>query len=132
MIFEINKTVSVKGIGDLRESVKWPRMEQSYKNPVMTSYCHIAVYENKQLVGYIDCVSNGLTDAYIQDLMVHPNCQQQGIGTELMKKMIAFLKDNNIYMISAIYGESELQPFYERFGFKTMLCGQLETHMPEK
>lgn len=132
MTFEINKSVSAKEIADLRESVKWPRMEQSYKNPLMTSYCHIAVYEYHKLIGYVDCVSNGLTDAYIQDLMVHPDYQHQGIGSELMNQMISFLKDNNIYMISVIYGESNLKPFYERFGFFTMLCGQLETHSPEE
>ena len=45
------------------------------------------------MFGYIDCVSNGVTDAYIQDLMVHPAYQGRGIGTELMNKMISHLKD---------------------------------------
>ena len=29
-------------------------------------------------------------------------------------------------VVSAIYGEQALRPFYERFGFHTMLCGQRE------
>ena len=101
-------------------------MEEEYENPLMTSYCHITVYEKDELIGYIDCVSNGVTDAYIQDLMVHPNYQGKGIGTELMNQMIAYLKEKHIYMISVVY-EENLKLFYEKFGFYQMLCGQMET-----
>ena len=73
MIYICNETVSVNDLADLRESVGWNRMEKEYKNPLLTSYYHIAVYEKEALIGYIDCVSNGVTDAYIQDLMVHPD-----------------------------------------------------------
>lgn len=126
MIYKYNENISAKVLSDLRESVGWNRMEEEYENPLMTSYCHITVYENDELIGYIDCVSNGVTDAYIQDLMVHPNYQGKGIGTELMNQMIAYLKEKHIYMISVVYEES-LKPFYEKFGFYQMLCGQMET-----
>ena len=127
MIYICNETVPVKDLADLRESVGWSRMEHEYKNPLMTSYYHIAVYEKELLIGYIDCVSNGVTDAYIQDLMVHPDYQGIGIGTALMKRMIDYLKDNHLYMISVIF-EEKLKPFYEQFGFVNMLCGQMETY----
>ena len=102
-------------------------MEKEYKNPLLTSYYHIAVYEKEALIGYIDCVSNGVTDAYIQDLMVHPDYQGRGLGTDLMKKMIDYLKKKHIYMISVVF-EEKLKPFYEKFGFFSMLCGQMETY----
>ena len=99
MIYICNETVSVNDLADLRESVGWSRMEKEYKNPLLTSYYHIAVYEKEALIGYIDCVSNGVTDAYIQDLMVQTDCQVRGIGTDLMKKLIAYLKKNHISVI---------------------------------
>ncbi len=102
-------------------------MENEYQNPLLISYYHNAVYEREALIGYIDCVSNGVTDAYIQDLMVHPDYQGRGIGTDLMKKMIDYLKKNHIYMISVVFDES-LKSFYEKFGFYHMLCGQMETY----
>lgn len=126
MLYCINAPVSAKEIADLRQCIGWNRMEDAYHNPAMISYAHIAVYDNDLLVGYIDSVSNGVTDAYIQDLMVHPDYQRQGIGTELMHRMLDFLKSQHIFMISVIYEES-LRPFYKRFGFFEMLCGQLET-----
>ena len=127
MTYIFNKPVSVKALADLRESVGWNRMESEYKNPLLTSYYHIAVYEKEALIGYIDCVSNGVTDAYIQDLMVRPDYQGRGIGTDLMEKMIDYLKNKHIYMISVVFDES-LKAFYKKFGFYNMLCGQMETY----
>lgn len=127
MMYKFNEKVSVEALADLREAVGWNRMESEYKNPLMTSYYHIAAYEDNKLIGYIDSVSNGVTDAYIQDLMVCPDHQGKGIGTELMNKMIGQLKKKHIYMISVVYEEG-LKSFYERFGFYNMLCGQMETY----
>ena len=127
MIYKYNESILPEAMADLRESVGWNRMEKEYGNPLMTSFFHIAVYDEDQLVGYVDSVSNGVTDAYIQDLIVRPDYQGKGIGTDLMKKMIASLKEKHIYIISVIF-EERLKPFYDRFGFNTMLCGQMETY----
>ena len=127
MIYEYNTSVPANAIADLRESVGWNRMEAEYRSSLFASYCHIAAFDGTRLIGYIDSVSNGVTDAYIQDLMVHPDYQGQGIGTELMQRMIAALKERHIYMISVIYEES-MSRFYRKFGFTTMLSGQLETY----
>jgi len=126
MRYEYNTTVSAKQITDLRSAVGWNKMESCYNNPKMTSYCHIACYNNDILVGYVDTVSNTVTDAYIQDLMVHPDYQGKGIGTELMNRIINYLKEKQIYMISVVF-EEKLLGFYNRFGFQHMLCGQLQT-----
>ena len=90
MIYKYNESISPEAMADLRESVGWNRMEKEYGNPLMISFFHIAVYDGDQLVGYVDSVSNGVTDAYIF--------------------------------------EERLKPFYDRFGFNTMLCGQMETY----
>ena len=126
MQYRINDPVSAEALADLREAVGWNRLEAEYADPRLTSFGHIAAFDGEKLAGWIDCVSNGVTDAYIQDLMVRPDCQGQGIGTELMRRMLAYLKENRIYMVSVIFEES-LKPFYARFGFFPMLAGQLET-----
>ena len=126
MIYKINEPVSAKAISDLRASVGWNRMDESYKNPHLTSYLNISVFDNNKLVAYIDSVSNCVTDAYIQDLMVHPDYQGQGIGTELMNRMISLLKQNHIYMISVIFDEN-LKAFYNKFGFQFTCAGQMQT-----
>ena len=132
MIFKYNERVDIKELCDLRQAVGWNRMEKELMDPRLKSYYHIAVYEeqSQKLIGFVDSISNGVTDAYIQDFMVHPDFQGKGIGSELMNKMIEYLKGAGIYMISVLYDE-DLKSFYSRFGFYNMLCGQMETYKSE-
>jgi hypothetical protein len=44
-----------------------------------------------------------------------------------MNRAIAYLKERKIYMISVLF-EEKLLPFYKRFGFFKMLCGQMQTY----
>ncbi len=67
------------------------------------------------VVGYITALSDGLSAAYIPHLEVRPEWQQQGIGQELVRRMIAKLR--NIYMIDLVC-DPALIPYYERFGFR--------------
>lgn len=125
--YQTNPSASPESIAALRRSVGWGGMEAELRNPALRDYLQIACYDGDELVGFLDVVSNGVTDAYIQDVMVRPDYQGRGIGTELMNRAMERLKNDRIYMISVIYGEESLRPFYERFGFCTMLCGQMET-----
>lgn len=127
MRYEFSSQVSVKDISKLRKSVGWNSMEDCYKTSLKRSYFYICCYEESKLIGFLDVVSNGTTDAYIQDVMVNPEYQGKGVGTSLMNKAIKKLKEDNIYMISVIFTEA-LLPFYKKFGFYIMLSGQLETH----
>jgi ribosomal protein S18 acetylase RimI-like enzyme len=128
--YENNMPTPVKAIADLRRSVGWNGMEKCYNDPRMASYFHIACYDDDKLVGYVDSVSNGVTDAYIQDLVVDPMYHGQGIGTELMHRIIAKLKADKIFWISVMFDES-LQDFYKRFGFHQMLSGTIQTYDSE-
>lgn len=127
MRYEFSPQVSPQEISELRNTVGWNGMEECYKNSLKGSYFYICCYDDKKLIGFLDVVSNGVTDAYIQDVMVNPKYQGKGIGTNLMNLAIKRLKENNVYMISVLFEES-LLPFYRRFGFYTELAGVLETH----
>ena len=129
--YQTNPSASPESIAALRRSVGWGGMEAELRSPAMNDYLRVACYDGDKLVGFLGVVSNGVTDAYIQDVMVHPDYQGRGIGTGLMNRAMERPKHDRIYMISVIYGGEELRPFYEKFGFRTMLCGQLETR-PER
>jgi len=124
--YEFDAPVSAAAIADLRASVGWNRMEQELENPKLRNAFHLCAFDGEQLVGYVAVVSNAVTDAYIQDLMVHPAYQHQGIGRQLMEQTLQRLRADGVYMVSVIYGEPELRRYYEDFSFTTMLCGQME------
>ena len=70
-----------------------------------------------QVVGFITAISDGVSAAYIPHLEVLPGYQQQGIGSELVKRLFDQLR--HIYMVDLIC-DPELQPYYERFGMRPL------------
>ncbi len=126
MRYEFDAPVSAAELADLRQSVGWNRMSHDLANEQLHNAFHLCCFDGERLIGFAAVVSNGVTDAYIQDVMVHPDYQRQGIGTQLMEHVLARLEADGMYMVSVVYGEEALLPFYEKFGFFTMLCGQKE------
>jgi GNAT superfamily N-acetyltransferase len=82
------------------------------------SYCsYIAIDQtNNMVVGFVNSISDGILTAYIPLLEVLPEYQGKGIGTELMKLILAELK--NFYMIDICH-DKELTPYYSRFDAQT-------------
>ncbi|MGI8688442.1 MAG: GNAT family N-acetyltransferase [Thermomicrobiales bacterium] len=67
------------------------------------------------VVGFVTAISDGVTCAYIPHLEVLPPYQGQGIGMELMRRMLDTLRE--LYMIDLLCDE-EVQPFYARLGMR--------------
>jgi ribosomal protein S18 acetylase RimI-like enzyme len=124
--YKINYKIDPKEIAELRKSVGWNGMLEEYKKSLLNSYFYICCFSGNELVGFLDVVSNGVTDAYIQDVMVKPSFQKKGIGKKLMEIAIDKLKKDEIYAISVLFSENNLS-FYKKFGFHIMLSGQMET-----
>lgn len=61
-----------------------PALERGYKNSLYI----LAAYENDQLIGIIRVVGDGATVILIQDIIVCPEMQRQGIGTALLKAVL--------------------------------------------
>lgn len=67
------------------------------------------------VVGFINAISDGVMSAFIPLLEVVPTYKKQGIGTELVKRMLDSL--NHLYAIDLIC-DMDVQPFYERLGMR--------------
>ncbi|MBW2621322.1 MAG: GNAT family N-acetyltransferase [Deltaproteobacteria bacterium] len=67
----------------------------------------------EKVMGFVTAISDGILSACIPLLEVLPEYQSQGIGLELMKRIIAEYKD--FYMMDLTCGP-ETQPFYTRLG----------------
>ena len=84
----------------LYTSVGWenytrnPQMlERAYEN----SFLKIAAFEGKQLIGMVRVVGDGASVILIQDLLVHPEYQRKGIGSQLMRAVLERCED--VYQI---------------------------------
>lgn len=68
-----------------------------------------------QVIGFINAISDGVLNAFIPLLEVLPTYQKQGVGAALVRQMLDKLRQ--LYAIDLIC-DTDLQPFYERFGMK--------------
>ena len=68
-----------------------------------------------QVVGFITAISDGVLAASIPLLEVLPAYRGQGIGSELVRRMLDKLR--RLYAIDLMC-DAELQPFYARFGMR--------------
>jgi ribosomal protein S18 acetylase RimI-like enzyme len=70
------------------------------------------------VVGFITAVSDGVSCAYIPHLEVLAAYQGQGIGSELVRRMLVKLQ--HLYAIDLVC-DPDVQPFYERLGMRAIV-----------
>jgi ribosomal protein S18 acetylase RimI-like enzyme len=66
-----------------------------------------------RVIGFATALTDGVLSAYIPLLEVLPEYQGSGIGTELMRRLLAKLRD--LYIVDLVC-DPQLEAFYRRFG----------------
>jgi ribosomal protein S18 acetylase RimI-like enzyme len=91
------------------------------KHLIKQSFVFAVVIDKKtgKTVGMGRVLSDGVSDAYIQDLIILPKYRNLGIGKKLIKKLINYCKSKKIHWI-ALIAEPGQEGFYESTGFKQM------------
>lgn len=81
------------------------------------SYAVELALDEGKVVGFATATSDGVLSAYIPLLEVLAQYQRQGIGSELIRRLLLQLE--GLYMIDLSCDEA-LEPFYERLGFQVL------------
>lgn len=70
-------------------------------------------------IGLARAVGDGQSIAYVQDLLVHPQAQGQGIGSALLRRMLADFDRDGIRqrLITTDAADAHVIELYRRFGF---------------
>jgi aralkylamine N-acetyltransferase len=80
----------------------------------------VAVHEKSgRAVGMGRVISDGVSDGYIQDVVVLPSCRGTGVGKQLVETLVTECKKRGLTWI-ALIAEPETEPFYEALGFCPM------------
>ncbi|MDD6682045.1 MAG: GNAT family N-acetyltransferase [Clostridiales bacterium] len=103
----------------LYESVGWQNYTQS-PQMLKEAYAHslkiYAAYVNNKLAGIIRVVGDGASVVFVQDLLVYPEYQRQGIGTALLKMIME--EYQNVYQMHLMTDNTEKTiAFYQSLGF---------------
>ena len=61
-----------------------PALERGFQNSLLV----LAAHEDGELIGLIRAVGDGATVVFVQDLLVAPQKQRQGVGTALLKAVL--------------------------------------------
>ncbi|OUC99767.1 GNAT family N-acetyltransferase [Streptosporangium minutum] len=69
--------------------------------------------ETDRVVGFVNMISDGVLTALVPWLEVLPEYQGQGIGSELVRRILA--DTEHLYSVDLLC-DASLQPYYERFG----------------
>ena len=97
--------------------VGWPNAPtpETHRQILKNSQAVVLAVDDKtqQVVGFINALSDGVLSAYIPLLEVLPAYQNQGIGGELVRRILIRLKD--LYMVDLLC-DADLQPFYQKLG----------------
>ena len=115
-------SVSIDDVLHLYQAVAWT----NYTNqPQMLSQAlthSLTIYlarDGEKIVGLVRLVGDGFSSVFVQDLIVLPSYQRQGIGSNLMKEALADYKD--AYQIQLATEETEKTlSFYRSLGFETL------------
>ena len=82
----------------------------------------LAIYvarDGEKIVGLVRLVGDGFSSVFVQDLIVLPSYQRQGIGSDLMKEALGDYKD--AYQVQLATEQTEKNVgFYRSMGFETL------------
>ena len=86
---------------------------------VKGSFCFVGAFAGSEMVGMGRAVSDGVSDAYIQDVVVLKEYRGQGIGRELVRRLTQFCVSRGISWIGLV-AEPGTQRIYEELGFGSL------------
>ena len=114
--------VKLEDILHLYQAVGWTNythQPQMLERALSHSLVIYLALDGDAVVGLIRLVGDGFSSVFVQDLIVLPSYQRQGIGSSLMKEALKDYKD--AYQVQLVTEETERTlEFYRFMGFETL------------
>jgi len=105
----------------LVESTGWPGIAEKgprkMSEALAGSWYIVCAYDGDRLVGSGRVVSDGAHQALICDLIVLPEYQGKGIGSEILTRLLKKCREHDITMVSLFAAQGK-GGYYKRFGFE--------------
>ena len=114
--------VKLEDVLHLYQAVGWTNythQPQMLEQALSHSLAIYLAFDGEKIVGLIRLVGDGFSSVFVQDLIVLPTYQRQGIGSALMKEALGDYKD--AYQIQLVTDQTEKKvEFYRSMGFETL------------
>jgi predicted GNAT family N-acyltransferase len=93
----------------------WPERTEPQMASVLETAPAVGAWEHDRLVGFARAVTDGVTRAYLEDVIVLPEMRRHGVGRELV---VCLLGELAPVPLVTIFCQEGLAPFYESHGFE--------------
>jgi ribosomal protein S18 acetylase RimI-like enzyme len=103
----------------LRQLVGWGIYERSViEKALPNSLYFVCAVSDGEIIGMARIIGDGGIAYYIQDVIIKPEYQRQGIGKQLMNKIMDYIRAhaNNNSVIGLMSAKGK-EAFYTRYGF---------------
>ena len=119
IIFKENPCLAEKSVHALYDSVGWSAYTKDMEKLLrgIQNSSTITAYKEQDLIGLIRYITDEETILFVQDLLVRPDFQQQGIGGELLDRVLNKHPGVNQNLLLTDRTESTIS-FYKSQGFK--------------
>ena len=115
-------SVSLDDVLHLYQAVGWTNYTNQPQMLAQAMTHSLAIYlarDGEKIVGLVRLIGDDFSLVFVQDLIVLPSYQRQGIGSALMKQALADYKD--AYQVQLATEETEKTlGFYRSLGFETL------------
>ena len=114
--------VNINDVLHLYQAVGWTNytnQPQMLEKALSNSLAIYLALDGGAVVGLVRLVGDGFSSVFVQDLIVLPSYQRQGIGSALMKKALEDYKDAYQVQLVTEHTEKTLG-FYRSLGFETL------------
>ncbi|MFY0759679.1 GNAT family N-acetyltransferase [Metabacillus dongyingensis] len=113
----VNMPISDEEVPDLRELIGWGRRDGDF--PALFQRCNFWAGvrdEDNRLIAFGYVAGMGLEHGYMEDVLVHPHFQKQGIGEDLVKELLRESERFGLEIVTLTYAPKHAG-FYQRCGF---------------
>ncbi|KGM44797.1 GNAT family N-acetyltransferase [Neobacillus niacini] len=117
--------VNLDEMKDIYVSVGWTKHSNEIIKKVFEASNVLAfVTVNGRVVGFGRAMSDGVFNAAIYDVLVHPEFQKQGIAKKIMEYLLAKLSNIScVHLISTTGNTTGNEGFYKKLGLKKTKTG---------
>ena len=122
IIIRRQEIVKLEDVLHLYQAVGWTNytnQPQMLEQALSHSLVIYLAFDGDAVVGLIRLVGDGFSSVFVQDLIVLPTYQRQGIGSDLMKQALEDYKD--AYQVQLVTDQTERTlSFYRSMGFEIL------------
>ncbi|MDP9362679.1 MAG: GNAT family N-acetyltransferase [Chloroflexota bacterium] len=93
----------------------WPERTEEAIAVMLAGTIAVGAWHEDELVGFARAVTDGLFRAYLEDVAVHADHRQQGIGSRLVTRLVQELADVEL---TSLFCQPDLAAFYGPLGFR--------------